>query len=112
MLPTIQHGFQYAPPRPCAPARGRPEATTNARHATFPARANNARSVGSDRSSTSFQGLTLVHFSAQAERFAWDRGCAEGLFKGCVGGVWGYERGFREYFLSETAQVELRSERV
>jgi len=23
-----------------------------------------------------FQGLTLVHFSAQLERFSWDRGCA------------------------------------
>ena len=22
------------------------------------------------------QGLTLVHFSAQLERFVWDRGCA------------------------------------
>jgi len=22
------------------------------------------------------QGLTLVHFSAQPERFVWDRGCA------------------------------------
>jgi hypothetical protein len=22
------------------------------------------------------QGLTLVHFSAQRKRFAWDRGCA------------------------------------
>jgi hypothetical protein len=22
------------------------------------------------------QGLTLVHFSAQLERFLWDRGCA------------------------------------
>jgi hypothetical protein len=25
---------------------------------------------------TSAQGLTLVHFSAQLERFLWDRGCA------------------------------------
>jgi hypothetical protein len=25
---------------------------------------------------TSNQGLTLVHFSAQLERFVWDRGCA------------------------------------
>jgi len=24
----------------------------------------------------SFQGLTLVHFSAQLERFLWNRGCA------------------------------------
>jgi hypothetical protein len=26
-----------------------------------------------------WQGLTLVHFSAQLERFLWDRGCAYGL---------------------------------
>ena len=26
--------------------------------------------------SASVQGLTLVHFSAQHERFVWDRGCA------------------------------------
>ena len=25
---------------------------------------------------TLLQGLTLVHFSAQLERFVWDRGCA------------------------------------
>jgi hypothetical protein len=28
---------------------------------------------------TAAQGLTLVHFSAQLERFLWDRGCAWGL---------------------------------
>jgi hypothetical protein len=26
-----------------------------------------------------WQGLTLVHFSAQLEHFVWDRGCAQGL---------------------------------
>ena len=35
------------------------------------------------------QGLTLVHFSAQLERFVWDRGCAEGLCNPCSGGVRG-----------------------
>jgi len=25
------------------------------------------------------QGLTLVHFSAQLERFVWDRGCTSGV---------------------------------
>ena len=34
------------------------------------------------------QGLTLVHFSAQRKRFLWDRGCIEGLFRGCSAGVW------------------------
>jgi len=30
------------------------------------------------------QGLyTLVHFSAQLERFVWDRGCAQGLCSPC-----------------------------
>ena len=36
------------------------------------------------------QGLTLVHFSAQLQRFFWDRGCASGLcspFKGVLEGV-------------------------
>jgi hypothetical protein len=28
------------------------------------------------RHSSVDQGLTLVHFSAQLERFVWDRGCA------------------------------------
>jgi len=39
---------------------------------------------GSTNSSsvTTHQGLTLVHFSAQLERFPWDRGCAQGLFEG------------------------------
>jgi hypothetical protein len=29
------------------------------------------------------QGLTLVHFSAQLERFLWDRGCSQGLSSPC-----------------------------
>ena len=55
------------------------------------------------------QELTLVHFSAQLERFVWDRGCAQGLCspysgwcRGCVGC----------FIVSDTAQVELRSGRV
>jgi hypothetical protein len=35
------------------------------------------------------QGLTLVHFSAQVERFVCDRGCADGLCSPCEGGVRG-----------------------
>ena len=31
------------------------------------------------------QGLTLVHLSAQRERFLWYRGCVEGLFRGYQG---------------------------
>jgi hypothetical protein len=38
-----------------------------------------ALSAAADASCTSLQGLTLVHFAAQLERFAWDRGCARGL---------------------------------
>jgi len=30
------------------------------------------------------QGLTLVHFSAQCERFLWYRGCIEGLLRRCL----------------------------
>jgi len=40
-------------------------------------------------SSFAGQGLTLVHFSAQRKRFLWDRGCIEGLFRGCSGGLRG-----------------------
>ena len=36
------------------------------------------------------QGLTLVHISAQLERFLWDRGCIYGLCRGCLGGVGGH----------------------
>ena len=35
------------------------------------------------------QGLTLVHFSAERKRVLWDRKCAEGLFRGCLGVVMG-----------------------
>jgi len=31
------------------------------------------------------QGITLVHFSAQLKRCVWDRGCIQGLFRGCLG---------------------------
>jgi hypothetical protein len=37
------------------------------------------------------QGLALVHFQAQFKRFAWERGCIKGLFRGCLGSVRGYE---------------------
>ena len=67
----------------------------------------------SDRPSiTSDQGLTLIHFSAQRKRFLWDKGCLFELFKGCLGGVRGYEGVFRVYIVSETAQLELKSGRV
>jgi len=58
------------------------------------------------------QGLTLVHFSAQLERFLWDRGGIQGLFKGSSGVIRGYRRVCRVYFVSETAQVELKIRRV
>ena len=61
---------------------------------------------------TSRQGLTLVHFSAQRKRFPGGMGYISGLFKGCLGGVRGYQGVCRVYFVSETAQVELTSERV
>jgi hypothetical protein len=49
----------------------------------------------------SAQGLTLVHFSAQLERFLWDRGCAYGLCCPCSGGVRGC-LGCVEYFVCQT----------
>jgi len=57
-------------------------------------------------------GLTLVHFSAQRKRFLWDRGFIQGLSRGCLAGVRVYEGVFRVLFVSETAQVELKSGRV
>ena len=58
------------------------------------------------------QGPTLVHLSAQQKRFLWDRGCIQGLFRGCSGGIKGHCGVCRVYFVSETAQVELNSGRV
>jgi hypothetical protein len=60
------------------------------------------------------QGLTLVHFSAQRQRFLWSKGCIEGIFRGCVRvvGVGGQQELYRVLFMSETAQVELRRGRV
>jgi hypothetical protein len=57
------------------------------------------------------QGLTLVHFSAQLERFVWDRGARRDCvarIKGVLGGV----KGVKGVFVSDTAQVELRSGRM
>jgi hypothetical protein len=53
------------------------------------------------------QGLTFVQFSARRKRFLWDRGCIQGLFRGCLGDIRGYYRVLRVCFISETAQVEL-----
>ena len=58
------------------------------------------------------QGLTLVHFSAQRKRILWDRECIQGLFRGVFRGCQGVLAGGRVYFVSETAQVELRRGRV
>jgi hypothetical protein len=58
------------------------------------------------------QGLTLVHFPVQLKRFLRDRGYMEGLSRGGVGCVRGYEGVSRVDFVSGTAQVELESGRV
>ena len=60
----------------------------------------------------SSQGLTLIHFSAQLERFVWNRGCIQGGVRGCSGGIRGYCGVCGVYFVSETAQVELKTGRV
>ena len=44
------------------------------------------------------QWLTLVHFSAQLERFVWDRVCAQGLCSPCKGGCRGCSGCFRVLF--------------
>ena len=38
---------------------------------------------------SAWQGLALVHFSAQRKRFLRDRGWNQGLFRACFGGVRG-----------------------
>jgi len=58
------------------------------------------------------QGLTLVHFSAQLERFVWDRGYAEWLCNLCEGVVRGCSGCVGCFIVTDTAQVELRSGRV
>jgi hypothetical protein len=40
------------------------------------AAADNGNGKGAAEAAAAGQGLTLVHFSAQLERFVWDRGCA------------------------------------
>jgi len=42
----------------------------------------------------SSQGLTLVHFLSQRKRLLWNRGCIQGVFKGCLAGVMGYQEEF------------------
>jgi hypothetical protein len=62
------------------------------------------------------QGLKLVHFSAQLlKRILRDRNAFRGCFRGVLevsGGIEKHQGVFRVYFVSETAQVELRSGRV
>jgi len=58
------------------------------------------------------QGLTLVHFSAQLKRYLWDRVLIQGLFRGSSGDIRGYCGVCRVYFMSETAQIELKIGRV
>ena len=61
------------------------------------------------------QGLTLVHVSAQLKRILWDKGALGGCLRGVQevpGVIKEYQGVFRVYFVSETAQVEVRSGRV
>jgi hypothetical protein len=79
---------------------------------TSTAAAAAARAAADSLRAAAIQGLTLVHFSAQLKRWLWDRGCMQGMFRGCSGGIRGCYGVCRVYFVSETAQVELRSGRV
>ena len=75
-------------------------------------RASDASSSGDSSNSTpGQQGLPLVQFWAQRKRFMWDSGCIRGCIWGVLGcfGVTGVAR---VYFVSETAQVELKGGRV
>jgi hypothetical protein len=57
-------------------------------------------------------GLTPVHFSAQLERFVWERGCAQGLCSPLQGGARGCFGCGGCFLVTDKAQVELRSGRV
>ena len=52
-----------------------------------------------------YQGLTLVHCSAQLQSFLWDRGCVWELFRGCLGGLREYRGLFRGHFVSERLKL-------
>jgi len=87
----------------------------NARRGGTAARAGSLRlfsPAAPSRSTASAQGLTLVHFLAQRKRFLCDRGCIWELFQGCLAGGRGEYGVCRVYFVSERAQVELKSGRV
>jgi hypothetical protein len=58
-----------------------------AKVATGAARAMMATQLG--------QGLTLVHYHARRKRFRFDRGCIQGVFGRCLGGVGEYDGVFR-----------------
>jgi len=68
-----------------------------------------ARPLSVGRRPPSLQGLTVVHFSAQLERFVWDWGCA---YRGCVARVRGCLGCVGCFLVTDTAEVELRSGRV
>ena len=53
------------------------------------------------------QGLTLVHFSAQLERFLRDRGCTQGWFRGCLSGGRGHEGVFRVGCIVDKKRLKL-----
>jgi len=57
-------------------------------------------------------GLTLVHFSAHCKRCVWHRGCIKGLLRRCFRGFGRYQGVSMVYFVSDPAQVELKSGRV
>jgi len=116
--PQVRHmPATLHPPRPCL---------LNSPRAPMHSRASQRRAFTKDRQETmkqskmfdklkierERQGLTLAHFSAQRRRFVWDRGCIQGLCRGCLVGVRGYQGMSWLYFVSGTAQVEPKSGRV
>jgi hypothetical protein len=65
-------------------------------------RLSRPKSLSRNRLYPSSQGLTLVHFSSQLERFLWDRGCAQGSCSPCLGGVKGLFGVCRVYCVCQT----------
>jgi hypothetical protein len=58
------------------------------------------------------RGLHSSTFRLNVSAFCGIRGCIYELFFGCLAGGRGHQGVFRVYFVSETAQVEMKSGRV
>jgi len=76
----------HTPTRPPPTVVSRVPSGLHAHDVTGPGRVS-CRSSAQISSAAMIQGLTLVHFSAERDRFLWDRGCGWNLCWVCSGVV-------------------------